>query len=284
MMQGYITLATGSRFYIELATNLALSLKLNDPKRPVCIVLDQGTTLPPEYRPYFDAVAYLDSKPGFHGCLNKLRVNEVSPFDETMFVDSDCILVKDDMERHWLKFQSPGFSIAGGKVTTGHWYGFNIADVLAKLGITYMVKMNSGVFYFRKGRESSAFFETALALVDSHKDVLGTFHRNKLQLADEPFIGAALGILNISPLSYDPRDGSIMVTTVKSSKVHFDPLARVSTLLKHDDFRLLGRYLPRMKLRHSPSFAHFVKLKPRSEYHRIANQLRSHFALPLFTP
>src|SRR5262245_36231531 len=30
MMQGYITLATGDRIYLELAMNLALSLKLND--------------------------------------------------------------------------------------------------------------------------------------------------------------------------------------------------------------------------------------------------------------
>lgn len=284
MTQGYITLATGSRFYIELATNLSLSLKLNDAKRPVCIVLDQGTTLPPEYRPYFDAVAYLNSKPGFHGCLNKLRVNEVSPFDESMFVDSDCILVKDDMDRHWNKFQCPGFSIAGGKVTSGRWYDFSISDVIAKLGIGYMVKMNSGVFYFRSGSESDAFFETTLALVESHKELLGTLHRNKFQLADEPFIGAALGRMNIQPLAYAPRDGSIMVTTVNSSQVRFDPLTHVSSLLKHDDFGLLGRFFPRRKVLHSPSLAHFVKLKPKSEYLRIANQLRSHYALRTFAP
>lgn len=98
-MQGYITLATGSRFYLELAMNLLLSLKLNDPTRQVCVVTDRSMNVPENYMKLIDKIAYLDAKPRFHGCLNKLRVNEISPFDETMFVDSDCILLKDDMDR-----------------------------------------------------------------------------------------------------------------------------------------------------------------------------------------
>ena len=94
MSQGYITLATGPRQYLEMAINLLLSLKHNDPKREVCLVIDEGRKLPPEYEKLVDHVAYLSPKNGFHGCLNKLRVHELSPFDETMFVDADCLLVK----------------------------------------------------------------------------------------------------------------------------------------------------------------------------------------------
>lgn len=284
MTQGYITLATGSNFYLELAINLALSLKLNDPSRPICLVIDKGAKLAAQYKPFIDEVAYLEPKEGFHGCLNKLRMNEVSPFGESMFVDSDCILVKQDMDRHWAKFASPGFNIAGGKVTDGHWYGFSIAEVIAKLNIPYMVRMNSGVYYFKRGPASDQFFNATLSLVEQHKELLGTFHRNKLQLADEPFIGAALGQMGISPIAYDPRDGSIMITTIKASNIHFDPVAQQSTLLKHDDFRFLGRFFPRKKVAHSPSFAHFVKLEPKSDYQRISNQLRDHFGLPRFVP
>ena len=284
MTQGYITLATGSNFYLELAINLVLSLKLNDPSRPVCLVIDKGVKLPDAYKPFVDEIAYLEPKDGFHGCLNKLRLNEVSPYQESMFVDSDCILVKQDMDRHWAKFASPGFNIAGGKVTSGNWYGFDIAHVLAQLNTPYMVRMNSGVYYFRQGQASQQFFDATISLVEKHKELLGTFHRNKLQLADEPFIGAALGQLGITPIAYDPREGSIMITTIKASKIHFDPLARQSTLLKHDDFRLLGRFFPRKKVAHSPSFAHFVKLEPKPEYQRISNQLRDHFGVAHFVP
>lgn len=282
MNQGYITLATGPRQYLEMAINLLLSLKHNDPKREVCLVIDEGSKLPPEYEKLVDHVAYLSPKNGFHGCLNKLRVHELSPFDETMFVDADCLLVKSDMDRHWQKFKSNGFNIAGGKLTSGHWYDFNIQDVIIALGIPYMVKMNSGVFYFRKGASSDQFFNTTHQLVSEHQKMLGTYHRNKLQLADEPFIGAAMGVLHIDPISYTPSEGSIMITTVNSSKAQFSALKRESSILKHDDFRIAGRFWPAKKVKHSPSFAHFVKLKPHSEYQRNADELRNAHNLPSF--
>lgn len=282
MTQGYITLATGPRQYLEMAVNLLLSLKYNDPKRQTCLVIDEGATLPDEYKHVVDHVAYLAPREGFHGCLNKLRIHELSPFDESMFVDSDCILVKNDMDRHWAKFKSDGFNIAGSKVTQGHWYDFDIQKVIQEIGIPYMVKMNSGVFYFKRGEATNDFFRTAETLVSRHKNLLGSFHRNRIQLADEPFIGAALGIRQISPIGYSPREGSIMITTVSASKAQFDPIARVSSILKHDDFRLLGRFLPRKKVQHSPSFAHFVKLKPHASYQACADGLRKQFQLPAF--
>ena len=284
MSQGYITLATGPRQYLEMAINLLLSLKHNDPKREVCLVIDEGSQLPTEYQALVQHVAYLSPKNGFHGCLNKLRLHELSPFDETMFVDADCLLVKSDMDRHWQKFSCDGFNIAGGKVTNGKWYSFNVSDVLRTLGIPYMVKMNSGVFYFRKGELSNRFFETTHQLVSEHQNILGTFHRNKLQLADEPFIGAAMGAHGIQPISYTSDEGSIMITTVNSSKAHFSALKRESSILKHDNFRIAGRFWPAKKVKHTPSFAHFVKLKPHTEYQRNADELRAAHNLPSFQP
>lgn len=281
-MQGYLTLATGTPFYLDLAMNLVLSLKLNDPTRPVCVVTDRAMPIPDGYRTFIDQIVYLENKPGFHGCLNKLRMNEVSPFEETMFVDSDCILLKNDMDRHWAKLQSPGFCSPGGKATSGRWYGFDIAEVIKKLGIDYMRTLNSGVFYFRQGAETDHFFATALDLVENHKELLGSFHRNKLQLADEPFIGAALGKLHTPTVSYEPKEGSIQITTINASGIHFDPFTHTSQITRHDDFRLLGRFFPRKHVQHSPSFAHFVKLKPQAVYQRISDQLRDHFGLPRF--
>ena len=210
-------------------------------------------------------------------------MNEVSPFAETMFVDSDCILLKNDMDRHWAKFQSPGFCSPGSKVTSGRWYGFDIAEVIKKLGIDYMRTLNSGVFYFRQGAQSDHFFATAIDLVENHKELLGSFHRNKLQLADEPFIGATLGKLHTPTISYNPAEGSIQITTINATDIAFDPFTHTSRITRLDDFRLLGRFLPRKRVQHSPSFAHFVKLKPKAVYQRIADQLRDHYQLPRFT-
>lgn len=282
MNQGYITLATGPRPYLEMAINLLLSLRLNDPSRETCIVIDEGATLPEAYRGCVDHIIHLPARDGYFGCLNKLRLNELSPFDESMFVDADCILVKNDMDRHWRKFKSNGFNIAGGKVTQGGWYDFDIQEVIKTLGIPYMVKMNSGVFYFKRGLETDNFFATTQSLVMQHKELLGSFHRNKLQLADEPFIGVAFGMLGMEPVAYQAEEGSIMITTVNSSKPRFDPLKNISSVLKHDDFRILGRFFPRKKVKHSPSFAHFVKLKPHPVYQFCADGLRRRFGMPVY--
>jgi hypothetical protein len=281
-MQGYISLATGSRFYLDLALNLALSLKHNDPGRPFGLIVDEEMQIPQEYEKFIDEVVRMPPREGFHGCLNKLRVSSLSPFEETMFIDSDCLLVKADMDRHWARFDAPGFSAAGGVATKGSWYGFEIEEVLAVLQMPFMVQLNSGVFYFRRGEATDKFFDTALDLVAQRSDLLGTFHRNKLQLADEPFIGAAMGALRIQPVQYEPEEGSIMITTYKASQAEFDVLRQTSRIVKHDNFLLAGRFLPRTRLPHSPSLAHFVKLKPERVYSKAVNDLRHHYGLGSF--
>lgn len=281
-MQGYISLATGSSFYLDLALNLALSIKFNDPKRPFALVAGHDLEIPPEYETFIDQIVRLPPLDGFHGCLNKLRVSTVSPFEETMFVDSDCLLVKSDMDRHWLRYDAPGFSAAGTGVTKGSWYGFDIQSVLKALQVPYMVKLNSGVFYFRRGDETNRFFNAALDLVCQRADLLGIFHHNKLQLADEPFIGTTMGLLGLEPLQYTPEEGSIMITTVQSSQARFDVLERISHIVKHDDFLIGDRFLPRKRVEHSPSFAHFVQLKPQNTYLKAVNDLRRHYGFAPF--
>jgi hypothetical protein len=208
-----------------------------------------------------------------------LRVQALSPFEESMFIDADCILVKSDMDRHWRKLGGGAFGIAADKRTFGTWYGFKIENVIKELEIDYMGVMNSGLFYFKSNVESERFFNTAISMVDSHKELLGSFHRNRFQLADEPFIGAAIGKHCIEPAVYTPVEGSVMITTVHASDLAFDPFCGSSAITKNTDFALFGRFLPRMRVRHSPSVAHFVKLKPRGLYQRVSDRLRSHFTV-----
>jgi hypothetical protein len=278
-MQGYVTLATGSRFYVEQAVNLALSLKLNDPGRPRCLITDRAESLSEAYRALFDEVLEIDDRRGFFGCLNKLRVQALSPFDETMYIDADCIVVKPDMDRHWMRLGGCAFGISGEKKTSGKWYGFEIADVVSTLGVDYVGVMNSGVFCFRSGADSAIFFDTALRLVESHGELLGATHRHELQLADEPFLGAALGLHQIEPVDYRPEEGSVMVTTYRTSGTAFDPFHGRSMMTKNSDFAVLGRFWPRRRVQHSPSIVHFVKLKPRAAYLAISHRLRSHFGV-----
>jgi hypothetical protein len=278
-MQGYVTLAVGSPHYLQQAVNLVLSLKLNDPSRPVCLLTDDPDGLPHAFRPYVDEVRRVRPRPGYHGCPSKLHVHEHSPFDESMFIDADSILAKPDMDRHWAKMAGTGFRISGERRHRGEWRGLDIAEVCRSLEIDYMAVMNSGLFCFGADRESAAFFATAQALVRSHRDLLGMLQRNRFQLSDKPFLGAAAGLHGVEPVVYLPAEGSVMISTVIATGVAVDPFRGTSAITKHADFALWGRFLAGSRVRHSPSVAHFVKLRPLGLYQQISDRLRARFGV-----
>jgi hypothetical protein len=280
---GYITLACGHDKYLQMAINLGLSIKLNDPGRPICLVHDEHIRPTRELENAFDAFSLLPAKSGYVGCMNKIRLYDASPYDSTMYIDSDCIVVKNDMERHWQKLSGKYFNYAGTKRSSGHWYNFDIAEVCRGLGVSYIVEGNSGVFYFERGSSAEAFFATANNLFETQRQLLGCVHQGRNdQYADEPFFAAAMGQKQIEPIGYVPEEGSIMVTTVWAKGCEFDPIAHVSRLNKAK-----GYVVPKLWARgwqpHSPSIAHFVALKPKAVYQRAANQLRARFGFPAYS-
>ena len=108
-MQGYITLALGPRKYLEMAANLAASLKVMDPRRQVAVVHDAGVSVPRDLAQYFDFRLELPPDPLYPDVMNKLRLFGVSPFEQTMFIDADCLLVKMDVDHYWHKATKNSF-------------------------------------------------------------------------------------------------------------------------------------------------------------------------------
>lgn len=275
MSQGYLTLATGDRQYYDAAVNLALSVRRNDARRPISLLCDDSGKLTDEEKACFDRV--IVALPGTLGvgCAGKLDVPDFLPYEETVFLDSDCLIVKRDMDRHWALLAQQCFNVGGEPRTSGPWYTFDIADVCKDLKIDYMVHMNSGVMYMRKGRELDKFLTVVQDLRDKAQDILFVQHRDmNAQIADEPFWGAAMGHLGMQPVEYDAEDGWLMVTTYNSRKVKYNPMTNISELEKSKGYLFLGRFLSRGWIKHSPSVAHFIKFKPRGVYRQCVNQLR----------
>ena len=274
--QGYITIATGQN-YLNMAKYLAMSIAINDHKRPIALLTDDQTYISETTKQLFSHVIKMPQKVGYVGCLNKLRIYDFTPFDETFFIDSDCLLVKNDMDRHWDKFNKSDFNLAGDKRTHGNWYNFQIEQAIKELNIPYIVQMNSGVIYFKKNEQSKYFFKLCKELALLKTDLLRCSHRYETQIADEPFFGAALGTLSIEPVSYQLGEGSIMVTTVNARKCVFDPVCRISSLEKACGYLLLNRFFAKKWIKHSPTIAHFVQLKPKFTYRSACQSLDKYF-------
>src|SRR4051812_35474258 len=85
---GVLTLATKND-YLK-AIGLALSLRVSNPGVPTAVACSApvGELL----KPYFDHV--IEEKAGLRGFVHKVYLDHYSPFDETIFLDSDVLVFK----------------------------------------------------------------------------------------------------------------------------------------------------------------------------------------------
>ena len=274
-MQGYLTVALDRDKYVDMAVNLAHSIRYFDKTRPICLVYNDKVRLSPGAKAAFTHFVDLPPREDYLGCMNKIRLDEASPFDETMYIDSDCLLVKSDIDRHWNRMATGYFSMTGDKRRTGRWNNMDIAKTCEMFSTAYVVQMNSGVFYFRKCDDTSRFFSRLRELYTVHRDRLSNIHQGrKGQYADEPFFGVAMGEFGIEPLGGTPQEGSLMVTTWRARNCDFRPETEFSRIDKPCKYWFGTTLLPRQWVRHSPTIAHFIALKPQRLYERTAGYFR----------
>jgi hypothetical protein len=286
--RGYIFLATGDRHYYEMAINAALSARWKDPGKKHCLIHGQDE-LPDYVHEAFDDLVELPRLSNYHGVMNKMRLYDICPYDEAFFIDADCFIVKDDMNRHWDKFSTQDVAMAGDRATSGSWYGFDIAAACVAVDAPYLVRGNSGVFFFRKSEAAEAIFEDARHLVAEGGQTLGVIHQGKdHQLADEPFMAAAMGRAHIEPVSYTPEEGSVMITTLYAKGINADMETGSCTIKKPAPHPLFGslptdRFFALNYVQHQPTILHFINLKPKNLFQKLSDQVRAKFAVPAYS-
>jgi hypothetical protein len=99
--RGILLLATGHPYYAHMAVNLLVSLRSFEPELPVAILHDgQGFKLLEGWQQdYFTTAIELPSKlVGGDPYRVKLHLDELTPFEQTMFMDVDML---------WNNFHSP---------------------------------------------------------------------------------------------------------------------------------------------------------------------------------
>ena len=84
--RGFVTLATGDEKYYRYARNLLYSYRLHNVSLPFAILCDREN----EYTKEFDKVVVLKDTTATYS--DKFRVLVDSPYDETVFIESDCLV------------------------------------------------------------------------------------------------------------------------------------------------------------------------------------------------
>src|SRR6476659_3591148 len=85
---GILTLATPND-YLK-AIGLALSVRVSNPGVPIAVACSPRVM--PLVKPYFDVV--VEEKAGLRGFVHKVYLDQYSPFDETVFFDSDVLVFR----------------------------------------------------------------------------------------------------------------------------------------------------------------------------------------------
>ena len=277
--EGYLLLATGPAKYIDMARNLAASLRVMDGTRRICLVHDEDARFDASDLRYFDDYAVLANDELYPGFMNKIRLFGTSPYQRAMFVDADCLLMKRDIETYWTMARPHFFCITGDRRVAGEWKGADIATMLAQEGAPYLIHMNSGVFSFDDSPEAQSFFEGLNDFYLRRRHMLGIGqHRGARAQTDELYIGIWMGLSGLDSNSHKIGQNSWMVSTWRAFWMTLDPEHGVSVLRKP---KIYIRGIPNPIGgwdRLSPSFVHFVGLKPHGPYQRLSRYFRAKIA------
>jgi hypothetical protein len=269
MSCGVITIAYGPHKYIRMAEALALSYRRWNFSLPFCVVTDQANA--EKLAVYFDAVCPVNPSYG-RGVAQKLSVDRYSPFDETLFVDSDCIFYHDP-RLTWDAYATDDFVIKGWRYLTRGDQHADINDLgllLEQTALDRIGNFNSGIFYFRKTEKARRLFDTARAVYDRRAELaLKPFKSSPI--ADEPVLAIAMEMCGIGFEPWDPSTGmetwismrnlqSVNVLkansrvvkhgkTVEPAVIHYNVDGQISLAYLRDAFRLAYEKKPLGELR-----------------------------------
>lgn len=156
MTRGFITIATGKEMYFQFAKNLLLSYKLYcDCPFPFAIMTDREN----EYTALFDDVVLFEKTE--HPYFDKFQLLKLSPYDETIFIDADCLAYA-DLNQFWDYFRDADpFTAAGTNYPIDSELGlFSKEDIGPyKDRVQWKPDIHGGLYYIRKGAVCDAIYE-----------------------------------------------------------------------------------------------------------------------------
>jgi len=274
--EGYVAIAFDDARYLDIAANLALSLRRHD-SRPVSVLVNKGVPVNPAYVGLFDQIITAPDDPTVRGAMNKARLFGLTPYDRTLYVDADCLLFSPRIEFFWRKYRGQAFAVEGHKQSEGPVFacslGVKDAATLCKLmNIPFLTVFNAGVMYFERTPESKAVFDKVMEIYRGpHRDAVSYQYKHAGEYADEPFFGAALAMLGIAPFE-PPLTQRLQVTTPNMTEGVMD--------MDSGDLRAVKQAPGGKPQVWAGVLCHFCGLSPMETYFDLADKLRAEARLP----
>lgn len=168
--RGFVTMATGKKEYYVLARNLLFSYRLHNPQSlPFAIICDQENDI----TALFDDVVVMDS-PSF-SVLDKLKLLELIPYDETIFIDADSLICR-NLDTLWdIACKSHDVGIFGAVWDPDTEEGRKQLERAGRLRpkMHFLCTCQGGMYYIRKSPALAPFLDLCLFIRDNFDEFRG---------------------------------------------------------------------------------------------------------------
>jgi hypothetical protein len=190
---GILTLATPND-YLK-AIGLALSLKVSNPGVPLAVACHPN--LKSILAPHFDFV--IDEQPDIRGFAHKVYLDCYTPFDKTLFLDSDVLVFK-PVESYVKAWGNVPY-VACGKYVTGGTssFGFDRDALLQRMGREQLVCIDGAGHAFFCKPQCEAVFVRAREITSDYKAIAGN-----ARYADEDVLNIVMTEFNLAPAKSYP--------------------------------------------------------------------------------
>lgn len=219
--KGVLTIALGKKYYLDLACNLARSFKVwhKHSKLKFCIATDRAHELPDDLGD-IHIVSVPSDKYG-RGFETKLYLDEITPYEKTLFIDADC-LCTGNLEKVLDSLDGYPFTAVGRMVSEGDFFG-DVSARCKKNGVSQVPFFVGALYYFERGPKSSAVFGHARKIKESYDE--SGFVRLANLPNEEPLLSLGMAIERL-PVFED-------TTEVKADAMYFDKRIDISVLNGH---------------------------------------------------
>lgn len=212
--RGFVTIATGSDRYYEMAVNLLHSYRFHSEEHyPFAIICDHENEKTKE----FDDVVIIDDPTKSYN--DKLRLFDYLPYEETIFIDADS-LAYGDLNEWWDMFSQMGDFSAFGYAyrdlkAAKRWFRPDGMREFADK-VTFVPDFNGGVYYLRNTDICGMVFKLARFCAERYHNYAFDGFADP---ADEPVLALGMAVCGCEPLDADeiifaPKPGNVSVDIV----------------------------------------------------------------------
>lgn len=172
-MTGILIIATGNQYYGRMAYNLIASIKATE-NVPIALIYDAVALKSLEGNTLFDGVEMIRYEGQEHALRLKTRLYDLTPFDDTLFIDADTIWLKNKPSELFAELSQVDFTIANhgfadmatGKKLTGmnernsmYWVDPSDLKEAYQLTAGKYYSLSTEVIWFKKSDKNHNYFE-----------------------------------------------------------------------------------------------------------------------------